>query len=70
MYSGNINSFEFLTALREFIGTVALEAEVALELKHIIERFAFSYTFYTKYKNILKQLEIKEKYELLPINML
>ena len=56
-----MNSIELLGSLKEFIATATLDPEVSQELKHIIERFAFSYTFYTKFKNIFKQLEIKER---------
>ena len=64
LYRENVHNFEFLTALREFIASITLESEAATDLKQIIDRFAFAYTFYTKYKTIMRQLNIQEKYSL------
>lgn len=55
-----INFDEFLIVLKEFINTVSLSADVTADLRGIIENFAFSYTFFIKYSNLFKQLELKE----------
>ena len=47
--------------LKEFINTVTLSQEVNMELKAIIDKFAFSYTFYLKYNNLFKQLDLRER---------
>ncbi len=58
--SSPINFDEFLIVLKEFIATVTLSPDVALELKAIIEKFAFSHTFFIKYTSIFERLEFKE----------
>jgi len=58
--TANINFDEFLIVLKEFIGTVTLSADVASELRAIIEKFAFSHAFYIKYSDLFKQIDLKE----------
>lgn len=49
---------EFLMSLREFITVVTLSPELSVELKGIIDKFAFSYTFFIKVNALFRQLEL------------
>ena len=46
--------------LKEFINFVTLPKEILTELKGMIDKFAFSFTFYIKFNNLFKQLELDQ----------
>jgi len=51
---------EFLMTLKEFITQVTLSQDISNELKGIIDKFAFSYTFFIKFNNLIKQLDLDQ----------
>ena len=50
----------FLTELKKVASVIPLPQETAAELKKIIDKFAFSYTFFKKYQTIFDQLELQD----------
>jgi hypothetical protein len=51
---------ELLMALKDFITAVTLSSEILTELKAVIDKFAFTYTFFIKYNNLFRQLELDQ----------
>jgi len=51
---------ELLMALKEFIASVTITQDIMNELKAVIDKFAFTYTFFIKYNNLFRQLELDQ----------
>jgi hypothetical protein len=47
----------FITELKQFINTVPLPHEIISKLKTIVNKFAFSYTFFVKYHTLFTKLD-------------
>jgi len=47
-------------ALKEFITVVTLAQDILTELKNVIDKFAYTYTFFIKYNNLFRQLELDQ----------
>ncbi len=47
-------------ALKEFINFVTLPKEILTELKAMIDKFAFSYTFSIKFNTLFRQLDLEQ----------
>jgi len=52
---------EYIKELTQFALKVPLPQEISGELKGVSDKFAFSYTFFLKYRTLFQQLEFKSR---------